>query len=448
MTFAALLVLASGLVLMSLASFPGVSRGIRWLWYKGPEGAEVLNYRWVVMGLYNIYAITGYMFASTLGILLPSISSDLGLSPSQQGLLASAAFWGNLALGIPMSWWVSRYPPKRLITVALAFSTLFLFGQGWAPVFGILIVGRLLFGIARLAADPGRALLIQQWFETREIVKANTFSNALWGLVFGGGFLATPFILKSLGNDWRMTFHLFGAFFTVLTLLWVLLGKERVTGEYRRRETPREAGMLLGALMYRDLWIAGLGFMGVNMAWSAFLTFFPTLMLDFYNVSLQWSGGLLALATGIGGVSGLGASYVAMVKGKRKSLLGVFGFLLAGSYLAMALTGSLPMLLVLALINGMAWGFWPVLSTVPFQLQGIRPREVAVAITFTMGMTATGATLGPLVAGFLQDALGDLRLTLVIVSFAALSLSVAGLLLGSGTPQPGTEINMPRRASS
>ena len=52
-----------------------------------------------------------------------------------------------------------------------------------------------------------------------------------------------------------------------------------------------------------------------------------------------------------------------------------------------------------------------------------------MAITLNMTMSATGMTLGPLISGFLQDALGDLRLTLIIVSFAPLSVTAAGLLL-------------------
>ena len=429
MAFSGLLILASGLSLMTLAGLPGVNRGIRWLLYQGPDSDVIPNYRWVVLGLWSTCQISGYMFMATLGFLLPAISADLSLSPSQQGLLGSAAFWGNLALGIPMSWWLSRYRVKTLTTVTLSLGTLLLFVQGWAPTFAVLLAGRLFFGISRLAADPARALLTQQWFANREFVLANTFSNALFGLICGVGFLATPLILKSLGNDWRMTFNIFGGLFAALTLLWTLLGRDRVTAEYRRREVPREAGLVMGALMYRDLWIAGFGFMGVSMAMSAFLSFFPTLMLDVYNVSLQWSGGLLALAIGMGGISGLGASYVVLIKGKRNSLLAVAGFVMASSFVGMTLTGSLPLLLAFALINGVAQGFWPVLATVPFQLQGIRPREVAVAITLVMTMTATGMTLGPLIAGFLQDTLGDLKLTLTVLSFAALSLSAAGLLL-------------------
>ena len=429
MAFSGLVILASGLFLMTLAGLPGANRGIRWLLYQGPDSDVIPNYRWVVMGMWSICGTTGHMFASTLGFLLPAISADLNLSPSQQGLLASAAWWGTLSLGVPMSWWFSRYRVKNLTTVTLVLGTLLLFVQGWAPVFAVLLAGRLFAGISRLAADPARALLIQQWFTDREIVLANTFNNALYGLIFGGGFLATPFILKSLGNDWRMTFNIFGVLFAVLTLLWMLLGRDRVTAEYRRREVPREAGLLKGALMYRDLWIAGFGFMGVSLATSAFISFFPTLMLDAYNVSLQWSGGLLALATVIGGASGLGFGYLVFVTGKRNSFLGVLGLALACSYVGMTLTGSLSLLLGLVVLNGIAQGFWPLLATVAFQLQGIRPREVAVAITLNMTMSATGMTLGPLISGFLQDALGDLRLTLIIVSFAPLSVTAAGLLL-------------------
>ena len=399
-----------------------------------PDSEDIPNYRWVVMGMFTAVTTTGFMFSSALGLLLPAISADLNLSPSQQGLLSSSAFWGSLALGVPMTWWVSRYPVKTLTTVAFALCALFFFIQGWAPVFAVLIAGRLLYGIVRLAAQPARALLTTQWFAVREVVLATTYDNALFGLIFGVGFVATPFLLKSLGNDWRMTFNIFGAVLAGLTLLWMLLGRERVTAEYRRREVPRESGLLRGALTHRDVWIAGLGFMGPAMATGAFLSFFPTLMLDSYGVSLKWSGVLLALTHAIGGASGLGVGYFVFVTGKRNSLLGGIGLLMAGTYIGMTLTGSLPLLLVLASINGMAWGYWPALATVPFQLPGIRPREVAVANTFMFTMSSAGFVLGPLTAGFLQDALGDLRLTLTILSFTALFLTVAGLLLRAPPP--------------
>ncbi len=157
------------------------------------------SYRWVVIGVWFTSAVAGFMVVSTLGILLPSISADLGLSPSQQGLLGSAAFWGNLVLAIPLSWWTSRFGPKILTTATLTLGTLFIFLQGLAPALVLLIVGRLAFGVTILAREPARAHLIRQWFQPNEAIIANSVSNVLFGFVVGGGLIVTALIVVRFG---------------------------------------------------------------------------------------------------------------------------------------------------------------------------------------------------------------------------------------------------------
>ena len=168
------------------------------------------------------------------------------------------------------------------------------------------------------------------------------------------------------------------------------------------------------------------------MVWSAFLSFFPTLMLDSYNIGLRWSRAMLALSVLVGGIVGLGLSYLVMATKSGKPMLQLLGVLLAGTNLGLALTGSIPLLVALSLVNGIAWGFWPILYTIPFHLPSIRPRQVAVGLAFTTMMTSGGIALGPLVTGFLQEIFGDLRPALIIVSFSGLSLSAAGILLRPG----------------
>jgi predicted MFS family arabinose efflux permease len=108
------------------------------------------------------------------------------------------------------------------------------------------------------------------------------------------------------------------------------------------------------------------------------------------------------------------------------------GAAMAVTFMAMTLTGSLPILLVLTFFNGVAWGFWPVLYSVPFNLPGIRPREVAVGLAFIQMASSAGITVGPLATGLLQQVTGDLRLSLAIVSFASLSLCMSGLVMRHG----------------
>ena len=401
------------------------------------------SYRWVVISTWLLCNVTAFAILTNIGLLLPAIGSDLRLSPGEQGLLGSAAYWGNIVLGIPLAWWTSRYSPKILTTVTLVLGVLLLFAQGLAPVFAVLILGRLGFGITRIAREPARALLMQQWFQPREVVLVNGVMSALFGVAFGVGMLVTPFILAMVGDNWRATFHVFGIVFAGLTVLWMVVGRERVTQEPERREGRREAGVLKGALWHRDLWITGFGFLGANLAWSAFFSFFPTLMLETYDVSLQWTGGILALGVIVGGIAGLGVSYVVMTVDKRRSILLVQGVAMTATFVGMTLTGSVPLLVILSLLNGIALTFWPILQTVPFQLPGIRPQEVAVAMSALMVMMSAGPALGPLAAGYLQELLGDLRLVLLIVSFASLSLCVTSVFLRFGPPRGGAERSEP-----
>ncbi|MCH7653641.1 MAG: MFS transporter [Chloroflexi bacterium] len=390
------------------------------------------SYRWVVMGVWYTSAVAGFMVISTLGILLPSISEDLGLSPSQQGLLGSAAFWGNMVLAIPLSWWTSRFGPKILTTVTLALGTLFIFEQGVAPTLIMLIIGRMAFGVAMLAREPARAHLIRQWFHPNEAILANSVSNVFFGVVVGGGMVVTPFILSEFGDDWRMIFYLFGVAFFLLTLLWIFVGRERPFDESQIQVDRPERNVVRLALSHRDIWIAGFGFIGSSMSWAAFLNFYPTMMLDTYELPLRWTGAILALGIFVGGLWGLAVGYYVSIRDGRRGLLMVFGVLMAVSYVGLIYTDSVPLLIVATVLNGVAWGFFPILYTVPFMWEKVRSREVAIGLSFLTVSFSIGAVLGPLVTGFLQEALEDLRTALFLVSFAGLSLTAVGFVLRFG----------------
>ena len=175
-----------------------------------------------------------------------------------------------------------------------------------------------------------------------------------------------------------MTLGVFSVLLALETVLWTVLGRENTAPRASSRRTdPLDLGIIRRAFGYRDLWITGFGFLGATLSFFAFMSFFPTMALEYYSIPLRWSGSLLALGIVMGGISGLGVGYVATLTRQDKLLLGMLGALMAYTFAAMPLTGSVPLLLLFNFLNGVAWGFWPILYTVPFHLQGIRPREVA-----------------------------------------------------------------------
>ena len=397
------------------------------------------TYRWVLICLYLMSNVSAQMVINTLGILLPSIAAGLDLSPSEQGLLGSAPFWSTIVLAIPIAWLGSRLSPKWLTAATLVGCALCLFLQGWAPVFAFLLLGRLLFGIFTIAQQPARAILTRQWFPPREVVLVNGLSNVFFGLVVGGGLALSPIILILLGDDWRGTLRIFAFYYVALTGLWLVMGRDRVTEEFTGRESQPLFPLLRSALRYRDVWLCGAGFCGATMAFSAYVAFFPTLMLQEYDISLRVSGLALALDVVLGGIGGLAIGYYAAIWRKEGLFLQIFGVVMVGSFLGMILTGSVVMVYVMSVINGVTWTFFPILITVPFNLRGIQPRQLAVAFSFVMMLISTGQALGPLFIGFLEEATGNLLLAMFIASFTPLSLVVAGSTLSFGrdrTPVP------------
>ena len=387
------------------------------------------RYRWTVMVVWLFSSVSSFMVLNTLGILLPAISADLDLSPSQQGLLGSASHWGNIALAIPLSWATSRLSPKWLTAATLLVATGCLFLQSWAPVFIVLLAGRLMFGISNIAQMPARALLTRQWFPPREVIYLNGLSNVLFGLVVGGGLVLAPVILDLTNGDWRATLRIFGLYFAGVTLLWTLVGRERTNVADQDVVAEKGLDVVKGALGHRDLWIGGLGFAGATMSFGAFLAFYPTLMLEEFDISLRLSGMILALGVVVGGIGGIGIAWAASTHGREGNYLQVLGILMICTNLGMVLTGSVPALFVLSFFNGVAWAFFPILVTIPFHLPGIRPRELAVAFAFTMMMTSVGTSLGPLFTGYLQEGLDDLKMALFLISFTSISLILAGSTL-------------------
>ena len=395
---------------------------------------EAGSYRWVVICAFVACNTAGFLIANTIGILLPSITDEISLSPTEQGILSSAPFWANLTLMIVVSWWTSRYRPKLLVSVTMLLGALFLFVQGWAPTFLALFLGRLAFGVTMISREPARSLLIRQWLPQRETNMSGGISNLFFGIIVSGGLLLTPAILNYFDGNWRPTMNTFGAFFLVLGVIWQILGKERNTVKTLVPEpvgtSASEFSLVKKAFSFREIWIAGIGFTGAMMAFSSFNSFFPTMALNFYNVSLSGSGLISAMYVLPGGFSGvIVAYYLKGVRG-RAPILALAGIIIASTYCAMTITGLYPLLIIFAVLNGIGWGFFPILYMVPFHLRGVQPREIAIAVAVVMSIANLGSSVGPALAGYMQESLGSLQISLRIISLAPLTLVIAAVLLG------------------
>lgn len=387
--------------------------------------------RFVVLGLLGMGNILSYLIVLSLGILLPAISEDLDLSPTEQGWLGSSFFLANLIFAVPLSIWLSKFNANIVVSLTFLSGTAFTLLQGWTEVYLLLLLGRVLFGVSIISREPARALLMTQWIPSREFVMANSFLNATLWISDMLAFTMTPFVLVLLDDSWKATYTVYAILYFALTVTWMALGRERKTAKYMGWVGHTTRASLRSVLRHRDLVYIVIGMFGSNVTWVSLMTFWPTLMLDKYDIPLTTSGilqGSSWLAAGGGGV--LVAIYL-MKRNIRKQLLVVSAVVQALAALGLVQTGSVPLLALLNILYGLGWAFYPIAMTLPFELPGIKPQEIAVAVVLIELDIWAGGSAGPILAGLLQDATGDLSFALMITSFFSLSLIVGGLLLSN-----------------
>ena len=214
---------------------------------------HVPAYRWVVIGSIISGVATALTSIFVIGLLLPDITDELGLSPAQQGWLGASVVFGNLIFVIPLNLWLSRYRPRRVVALCFLGIGVFTLVQGWSPTIAILIAARIALGISFIAVQAPRALLIQQWTSASRLAFTQGVIFGVIGLLMGVGLFVTPFLLETLGS-WRDTLYIMGGIGLASAALWTILGRERVTAEYQQRMESQRQNPLLNALKYKQLW--------------------------------------------------------------------------------------------------------------------------------------------------------------------------------------------------
>ena len=397
-------------------------------YHSRPTAPQSTNYRFVIIIAMMLPHVFGFIILESLGLMLPSINREFHLSPTEEGILGSAPRIGMMILALPAGLWFSKLNAKHVTTITFILGALLVLVQGWSPIFAVLLLARALYGISMVVREPVRAMLVRQWALPREVVTINALSNMLWG-VTAVGFLLVPLLLRVLDDDWRTTFYIFAAGILGLTVIWHILGKERISPQYQADMLAQTRSPISSIFRYRELWFLAFGVLGNAAAWSAFAVFWPSLMLEKFGLSELTSGSIIAIGGGVSAFAGIGVGLLTNKIGKKRVILWWCGVGMAATQVGFLWTGSFGWLVLITAVNGVAWAHFPIVLTIPFQLPNIKPREIATAIGFLETAVWAGALVGPILTGALEDFALDPRLALMVTAAMPISLSIAAMLL-------------------
>jgi MFS family permease len=192
----------------------------------------------LVAALGGIYIVSQFL-RNSVGVIAPNLASELGLSASEIGLLASVFFFSFAAAQIPLGVALDRYGPRRcmLVCAVIAILGTLMFALAASPVW--LIVARVLMGLGSSCYLMAPLALYAKRYPPDRFA---TLVGLQIGLGTLGTLLATaPFAFAVALIGWRMSFVGIAVFVLAATAMVAVVVQERADDRPGTRETLRDS---------------------------------------------------------------------------------------------------------------------------------------------------------------------------------------------------------------
>jgi ACS family D-galactonate transporter-like MFS transporter len=382
-----------------------------------------------------------YIDRVNISIVAPFLKKEMGLTPTELGLVFSAFAYPYAAMQITGGWLADKFGPRLVLAVLSTIWAASTILCGFAAGLSSLILFRILLGVGEGGAFPAATRSFTYWMPASERGFAQGITHSFARL---GGAVTPPIVMLIVAvYGWRESFIVLGAVSLVWTVFYVWLFRNTpVEHKWVKAEELKEIGVKSSDMkknaagktpwnqMIKRMWLVT--FVDFCYGWSlwVFLTWLPSYLKDArgYDVKQLALFTALPLMAGVIGdtLGGIISDSIYKRTGNlklaRRALLviglgGALTFILPAIYTETALTAVLLLaasFFFLELTNAVLWSL---------------PIDIAGKYAGTAGgMMNTGfgvaGMISPAVFGFLIQRTGSYEIPFLI---SAGLLAVAAL---------------------
>src|SRR5258706_7078005 len=307
------------------------------------------NIRYRVLSLTFLVAFIMYMDRVCMGTAAPAIMREFGLDKITMGWSVSAFNWAYAIFQVPGGWMADRFGPRVILTVALAWWSLFTAATGASFGAVSLTATRFLFGMGEAAAFPASSRAVVRWLPVEKRGFGQGVQHA--GSRLGAAIAPALVVYLLYRTTWRWFFYFFGSIGVVLSLIWFWYYRNRPKEHPGVNE--RELRMIGPAasqgvkkvarvpwrqiVRSRDLWfLSGMYFCYGWVVWM-YLFWLPTYLVEarhFSQIKMGLGASLPLLAATVTNVAGgwisdkLSSRWSDLRRGRLA--VSVIGFAIAG----------------------------------------------------------------------------------------------------------------------
>jgi ACS family hexuronate transporter-like MFS transporter len=405
--------------------------------------ARVGSYRWVIVGLLFAATVINYIDRQMLGVLKPTLSSDLGWSEVD---FSWVVFWFQTAYAIGYIGFgriVDLIGARLGYAIAFVIWTLAHIAHGGVHSVTQFAMVRFGLGIGEAGNFPAGIKAVTEWFP----VKERAFAVGLFNAGANIGAIITPLVVPWLTvvYGWRAAFVITGIATSVWVIAWLAI--YRRPGEHKRL-TPEELAYItqdaddpvtpmpwLRIATKRETWAYALGKFCIDPIWWFFLFWLPGFLGTRYDLNiLQFGPPLVAiyLLSDIGSVAGGWASSRMIKSGRtvnfaRKMTMLVCAFLVTPIFFAQYYDSLWTAVLVIGVATAAHQAFSANLYTLPSDLFPRSAVGSVIGIGGTVG--AVGGMIFTLYTGQILDKLGSYTPIFIVAGSAYfVALAIVHLL--------------------
>ena len=384
---------------------------------------------WAVLLLSHLQLSSLRLSSFVLGVFLPFIAQDLALSPLQAGLL-QGVWWVTAAVAVlPFGVWFSRFSPVAVTRLSMWIVAPLLLLQGFANGFAMLFVARFLAVLFHSLTIAVRPLLFHQWAVRRQYALINAVGLSQHSLLLAVAVSTGALLIVALGS-WRSAYYLQAGFVAVQAVVFMLAARESRAPEQDMSDALADhpTSPLAALRKYRQGWLVAIVMFSLASVWTGIVTFLPTLLLENRGIEITLGGPLLGFLY-YGLIPGaLAGGWVNRKLSNRRVLLAVPAVLNVLLALAIVLTTDVVLLAVAITALGLVWIAVPAMEMLPFEFDGILPREVAAVSALVAMFAGLGFAAGPMIVGVVAEVSGSLLAGLVVMAVCSAVGVIAGLL--------------------
>jgi len=381
------------------------------------EAQYALFVLWLIHAMSNVDRFS-------IGLIVPAIQADLGLSDTQVGLFVGAAFVvAYVVAGIPMAYWLDRGVRTRILAGSVAIGSLLTAACGAATNFVQLLLARAGVGAGESTTVPGSLSLIADYFPLEKRSQAiGIFHSGLPA----AGIVGTPLVgILADQFGWRFTLVAMAIVGLALAALAAATLREpmreaapAVPAAFDPKPSRNDAAgtflldlrAMFAQRAFRYLLIAH-GLYGIGI--FAFVTWYGITLVRNFGMTYTELGlfagtflGIVMFVTTIG--SGyLGPAVVRWTGNERwmANLPAIYAVLSVPALLIASLDVSLTVAMAAGTVAfALTIARVPLLLTLSMNLMPASMRSRATLV-FLLTTNIIGSAIGPLIVGMISDAL-------------------------------------------